>query len=197
MSTAACGDECILLDLTPLFNNDGISYAQNLRDGGFNVWNNTFPAEELPESLSLIDVAGIPFRFPSKEDGCLNNVVCAGQRLEVPVARYDWIYLLTAGERRSEDLVYMHYAGGAVDPEWLRVSDFWPEAGSRFGEIEAFRCTQMHFPRHVQPRVQPGIWMQRLPVPRQEPLAWLHLPDNLSMHIFAATAIKTTRGLRA
>lgn len=195
MAAATLDGEYVLLDLTPIFNNDGISYASNLRDGGFNVWNNTFPAEELPASLSRIDVAGIPFQFPSKEDGQLNNLVCAGQRIDVPPARYDWIYLLAASERRAEDLAYLHYASGAVDPEWLRISDFWPEAGARFGEIEAFRCAQMHFPRHVQPRVQPGIWLQRLPVPRQEPLASLHLPDHAAIHIFAATAVKTTRGI--
>ncbi len=190
-------DPFVLLELAPLFNNDGISYAGNLRDGGFNVWNNTFPAEELPESNSLIDVVGIPFRFPPKEDGQLNNVVCREQRIELPPDRYDWIYILASAERRSEDIVYMHYASGAVDMEWLRVSDFWPEAGARFGEIEAFRCTQMHFPRHVQPRVQPGIWMQRIPVPRQEALAWIHLPDNLAIHLFAATALRSTRGRHA
>lgn len=187
-------DAFVLIDLAGLFNNDGISYANNLRDGGFNVWNNTFPAEELPESNSIVEVAGIPFRFPPKEDGQLNNILCSGQRLDLPPDRYDWLYLLASAERRSEDTVYLHYASGAVEPEWLRISDFWPEAGSRFGEVEAFRCTKMHFPRHVQPRVQPGIWRQRVPVPRQEALAWVHLPDNLAMHIFAVTAVKTTRG---
>lgn len=184
----------VLLDLAPLFNNDAISYAGNLRDGGFNVWNNTFPAEELPASHSIVDIAGIPFRFPPKEDRQLNNIVCCGQRLNLPEDRYDWIYLLASAERRTEDIAYMHYASGVVEMEWLRVADFWPEAPARFGEVEAFRCSRMHFPRHVQPRVQPGIWRQRVPVTRQEPLAWVHLPDNLAIHIFAATAIKTPGG---
>lgn len=186
-----------MLDLSALFNNDGISYASNLRDGGFNVWNNTFPAEELPASHSVVKVKSIPFRMPPKEDGQLNNIVCQRQRVDLPPNQYDWIYILASAERRAADLVYMHYVSGGVDPEWLRVSDFWPEAGAHFGEIEAFRCAQMHFPRHVQPRVQPGIWLQRIPVPRQEPLDWIHLPDNFAIHIFAATAIPAMGGFDA
>ena len=184
----------MLLDLLPLFNNDSISYAHNLGDAGFNVWENSFPAEELPDSLSIVEVAGVPFRFPPKEDGQLNTVVCCEQRLELPPDRYAWIYVLGASERRSEDPVWLHYQSGAIDAEWLRLSDFWPGRSARFGEVEAFRCKHMHYPRHVQPRVEPVIWRQRIPVTRQESLAAIHLPDNVAMHLFAVTAVKETEG---
>lgn len=187
-------DDSVLLDLAPLFNNDSISYASNLADGGFNVWDNSFPAEELPESLSVVRVGDIPFRFPPKEDGRLNTVVCCGQRLDVPTDRYDWLYVLGSAERRAEDAVFLHYAGGAVDPEWLRISDFWPGSGPRFGEVAAFRCAHMHYPRHVQPNVHPVIWRQRIPVTRSEPLAWVRLPDNVAIHLFAVTAVKNMEG---
>ncbi len=184
-------ESALLIDLAPLFNNDSISYASNLGDGGFNVWDNSFPAEELPASLSVVSVGGIPFRFPPKEDGRLNTVVCCGQRLDLPPGSYDWLYVLVAAERRTEDSVFLHYADGAVDSEWLRISDFWPGAGPRFGEIVAFRCAHMHYPRHVQPRVEPVIWRQRIPVTREQPLAWVHLPDNVAIHLFAMTVIRS------
>jgi len=183
-------DRWLPLDLAPLFNNDSISYASNLSDGSFNVWDNSFPAEELPASLSIVNVAGVPFRFPPKEDRQLNSVVCCGQQLAVPPNDYDWLYVLGAAERRTEDIVYLHYTSGAVDPEWLRISDFWPGAGPRFGEIAAFRCKHMHYPRHVQPGVEPVIWRQRIPVTREEPLASVHLPDNVAIHLFALTAVR-------
>ena len=180
----------VLLDLAPLFNWDSISFASNLRDGAFNVWENSFPAEELPESDSLVHIAGVPFRFPSKEDGRHNNVRCSGERLDLPPGRYDWIYVLAASERRAEDTVYLHFTTGAIEAEPLRISDFWPGGPARFGEVEAFRTRNIHFPRHVQPRIEPVIWMQRIPVARQEPLAWLRLPHNIAIHLFAATAVK-------
>jgi hypothetical protein len=178
----------VVLDLAPLFNWDSISFASNPRDGAFNVWENSFPAEELPESGSLVRVAGVPFRFPPKEDGRPNNVRCSGERLDLPPGRYDWIYVLAASERRAEDTVYLHFTSGAIEMEWLRISDFWPGGPARFGEVEAFRTQNAHYPRHVQPGVELVIWMQRIAVTRQEPLAWLRLPDNIAIHVFAATA---------
>jgi len=182
------------LDLEPLYNWDSISFASNLRDGTFNVWKNAFPAEDLPASDSVVEIAGVPFRFPSKEDGRLNNVRCSGERLDLPPERYDWIYVLAASERRAEDVVYLHFTSGAIEMEWFRISDFWPGAPARFGEVEAFRTRNIHFPRHVQPRIEPVIWMQRIPVTRQEALAWVRLPDNVAIHVFAATAIRTPGG---
>lgn len=186
-------DAYVLIELSTSFNNDSISYATNSADGGFNVWKNSFPAEELPSSHSIVDVAGVPFCFPPKEDGQYNTVVCCGQKLDIPPGLYDWLYILAASERRTEDLVYLHYTNGAVEAEWLRISDFWP-APSRyapyFGEYAAFRCKQMHYPRHVQPGVEPVIWRQRIPVTRQDILEGIHLPDNIAIHIFAMTAIR-------
>jgi hypothetical protein len=184
----------VLLDLAPLFNWDSISSASNLQDGAFNVWQNSFPAEELPASDSIVHVDGVPFRFPPKEDGRLNNVRCSGERLDLAPGRYDWIYVLAASERRAEDTVYLHFTSGAIEMEWFRISDIWPGGPARFGEVEAFRTKNIHFPRHIQPRVEPVIWMQRIPVTRQEPLAWLRLPDNIAIHLFAATAVQATRG---
>lgn len=194
MSTVPVASAFVVLDLQPLFNWDSISYANNPSDGTFNVWKNAFPAEELPASNSLVEVDGIPFRFPPKEDGQMNNIRCSGERLDVPPDRYDWIYILAASERRAEDTVYLHFTSGAIEMEWFRISDFWPGGPQRFGEVEAFRCQHMHFPRHIQTGQAPVIWMQRIPIARQEPLAWIRLPNNIAIHLFAATAMKTTRG---
>jgi hypothetical protein len=176
-----------VLELSRLCNNRGVSPAAD-RAGGFNVWQNTFPAEQLPEGGALVEVAGVRFRFPTGADGQTDNVVCDGQLVAVPPGDYDWLYVLAAGERRSEDPVYLHYEGGAVDPEWLRVSDFWP-GPSRFGEPPAFRTRGMHYPSHVQANLEPTIWLQRVPVTRLARLAAVRLPENRAMHLFAATLV--------
>ena len=173
-------------NLAPAFNNDSISTAANPGDGGFNVWGNTLPAESLPESRSLVEVHHVPFRFPPKEDGELNNIVCCGQLLQVPTFKVDWLHMLAASERRAEDTIYIHYVDGAVDPEWIRVSDFWP-ANSCFGELLAFRCSVMHYPHHVQPHVEGQIWMMRIPIVRRTQLVGIRLPRNIAIHIFALT----------
>lgn len=184
-------DRFVVLELSAYWNNDGISYAHNRADGWFNVWGNTFPAEALPASGSVVHVAGVPFRFPPKEDGQRNNVCCCKQVLQVPPALYDWIYVLAASERRAEDLVYLQYTSGGGDYEWVRISDFWPETPARFGEVEAFRAPSLHYPRHTQTNMRPVIWCQRIPVTRQqEHLAQIHLPDNIAIHLFALTLLR-------
>lgn len=185
-SSAATG---VVVYLADHFDNRGLSTVADKGDGGFNVWSNTFPAEELPEQGSEVVVGGARFRFPAKGSSGVDNLRCAGQLVRVPPGRYDWAYVLAAAERRSEDFVQLHYADGSVDPEWLRVSDFWPETADRFGGLAAFRCEVMHYPRHVQRGMGPVIWRHRVPVPRATDLVAIRLPDNPAVHIFALTML--------
>jgi hypothetical protein len=177
------------VDLGEWLDNRGTTSGDDLAAGGFNIWSNTFPAEELPPPGGTVDVGGVPFRFPAAGAGKPDNLRCASQLITLPAGRYDWFYLLAAAERRSEDAVYVHYADGSVDPEWLRVSDFWAETPPRFGERAGIACTRLHYPRHVQRRMGPAIWRARVPVPREVPVAALRLPDNPAIHIFALTLL--------
>ncbi|MGP3983825.1 hypothetical protein [Streptomyces sp. KR80] len=180
--------QAVPVDLSGYADNTGITRPGRLSDGAFNIWGNTFPADELPSAGPVV-VDGVPFRFPAGPTGEPDNVRCAGQLVELPAGRYDWIQLLAAAERRTEDQLLLHYGCGAVDPEWLRVSDFWPQTASRFGESAAYRCTRMHYPRHIERRMGPVIWRQRVPVPRASELTAVRLPDNPAVHLFAMTLV--------
>nr|BAV57447.1 hypothetical protein [Streptomyces sp. SANK 60404] len=182
----------VRLDLTAFADNVGVTSPDRLSEGAFNIWGNTFPADELPKG-GPVDIHGIPFRFPAVGTGQPDNVRCAGQFIDVPVGRYDWIHVLAAAERRTEDFVRLHYTDGAVDPEWLRVSDFWPETASRFGESAAVSCTRLHYPRHIQRSMGPTLWRQRVAVPREQDLSAIRLPDNPAIHIFAMTLAPATQ----
>jgi hypothetical protein len=183
------------VDLSGRFDNRGITAADE-RTGAFNIWSNTFPAEQLPAPGGIVEVTGVPFRFPAGGPGRADNLRCSGQLLTVPPGRYDWIYALAAAERRTEDRVDLHYANGAVDAEWLRVSDFWPQTPAWFGEPLAYRCTRMHYPRHVETRMGPAIWRPRIPVTRPQELRALRLPDNPAMHVFALTLVAPAEVIR-
>lgn len=179
------GRNYALLELDDVFDNDSISWATDPGDGAFNVWGNTLPAEGFPPAREH-ELAGVPLRLPPLDDGVANALVCRRQLLELEPRRCDWIHALAASERRTEDVVQLHYADGSVDPEWLRVSDFWPSS-ARFGELEALRFDVMHYPRHVQPRVQGRVWLTRIPVPRRCDLRAIRLPENVAMQLFALT----------
>ncbi|MFI2209278.1 hypothetical protein [Streptomyces sp. NPDC020141] len=176
-----------VIDLGTHFDATGITAPDRLADGAFNVWSNSFPAGELPRPGSLVNVHGLPFAFPAPNGRGHDNLRCARQLIGVPAGRYDFIHVLAAAERRTEDEVGLHYADGSVDHEWLRVSDFWPETASRFGERPAFTCGVLHYPRHVQRGMSPTIWRQRVAAPRESDLRAIRLPDNPAIHVFAMT----------
>ena len=175
-----------VLDLTRHFDGDAISWAVNPADGALNCWGNTIPAEELFPAGEIFHVGPVPFVMPPTGDGQPNTIICQRQLLGIGAAPVDWIHVLAAAERRTEDVMLLHFATGAVDPEHLRVSDFWP-AEAQFGEWLAVRTTSMHYPEHVQHDLGAQIWATRVPVPRYADLAAIRLPDNRAIHVFALT----------
>lgn len=175
------------VDLAPYFDDTGTTTADATTHGAFNIWGNTLPAEELPEGEVV--VGGIPFSLPEYGKRRPDNVRARGQSLSLRQRLADWIYVLAAAERRTEDAVELRYADGVGERAWLRVSDFWPETPPRFGELEALRCTRMHYPRHVHHGMAPVIWQQRVGVRRRVPLRVLSLPDNPALHVFALTLV--------
>ena len=185
LARSAIARLCDPVDISGHRNNIGISAATATAAGAFNVWGNSFAAEYLPAGGSLVEVAGVPFRFPPVCDGP-DNVRCAGQFVEVPTGSYDWIHVLGAAERRCEDTVELTFTDGSADLEPLRLSDFWA-APAWFGEAKAFESAVMHYPHHVQPGVSAVMWAQRVPVTRRAGLAGIRLPRNVAMHVFAIT----------
>lgn len=180
---------CETVDISDYRNNTAISVATDTKVGAFNVWRNSFAAEYLPQGGSLVHVDGVPFRFPPVCEGP-DNVRCEGQFIRVPEGRYDWIHVLAASERRSEDTVQLNFADGSVDPEALRVSDFWA-APAWFGEVKAFESLVMHYPHHVQRGIPAVMWAQRIPVTRRAGLTGILLPRNVAVHVFALTLQRT------
>ena len=171
--------------LSAHLNNVGVTSRRDTGSGAFNVWGNSFAAEHLPGAGPVV-VDGVSFDHPAVGTGEPDNVRCEGQLLEVPPGAYDWLYLLAAAERRAEDELALHFEGGAVDFEALRISDFWASEAA-FGERVAFESPVMHYPRHVQPKVSALLWIQRVPVTRRATLEAIGLPRNVAVHVFALT----------
>ena len=181
-----------VIDISAHCNNCGISTASRLEAGQFNVWGNSFPAEHLPSAGEALQVANIPFTLAgsgaaSYPNRASDNIRCAGQYIPLPVGKYDWIHVLAASERRTEDTVALHFADSSVDFEVLRISDFWAEAQPAFGDRKAFETPVMHYPHHIQQRVEALMWSQRVAVSRRSPLRGMRLPRNAAIHIFALT----------
>jgi hypothetical protein len=184
----------LAVSLDEHLNNVGATSRRHTGSGAFNVWGNSFAAEHLP-GPGPVDVDGVSFDFPTVGTGEPDNVRCEGQLVEVSPDAYDWLYLLAAAERRAEDEFALHFEGGAVDFEALRISDFWASEAA-FGERVAFESPVMHYPRHVQPRVSALLWIQRVPVTRRATLEAIRLPRNVAVHVFALTLRRSPEATR-
>jgi hypothetical protein len=173
----------LTVDLAAHFNSIGLTTPQTLHRGTLNVWGNSLPAEALGSGTATI--GGVSFALPPADGSRPDNIRCHGQHLPLPHPLHaDWLHLLAASERRCEEILHLHYADGSVDPEWLRVSDFWP-ARAHFGELPAARSAAMHYPHHRQEGLGGQIWAVRVPVTRRSALSSLRLPDNPALHVFA------------
>ena len=184
-ATQAPDEGPVRIALDAWLNNRGGSPRTDLSAGEFNVWGNSFPAAQLPRPGEVFHAERCEFVLSRSARGA-DNVRCSGQYIPVAPGRYDWIYVLAAGERRVEEQVGLHFADDAVDIEELCVSDFWA-AEAAYGESPAADCPVMHYPHHVQHGVPARLWCQRIPVVRRGELVGIRLPEDRALHVFALT----------
>ena len=185
-------DDFELLDLSPYFNQDGISYDEDRSDGDFAGTRRTYPAEDLPSSNSIMKCENVLFRFPDKRDGAKNIIALEGQRIQVPRAPYESLHLLGVSAGTSlEDTVRFLFTDGVGEEAFLGLSAWRRGHDLMYGERVAIRCTGFHLPsRHVYTDrldLIYGIWMQTVPVRSCKPLITIELPYNPGMHIFSMT----------
>lgn len=172
----------VAVDLEPHLNNTALTNRQNLHCGALNVWGNSLPEGTLP--AGEVTAGSITFSVVPTTGAEPDNVRCLGQYVELPEVTADWLHLLATSERRCEDIAQIHYRSGAVDPEWVRISDFLPTR-PHFGELVAARSAALHYPHHSQENHWGLIWAVRVPVTRREPVCGVRLPDNPAIHVFA------------
>ena len=179
------------VELSPYLNN--ISFADKVTsaNGNLNIWRNSYPIEQAAKIPKDINVGGVRFVFPQIDGRSPDNIRCSGQRIELEINLYDWIYILCAGERRVEDEAILYFSDNSVDFVPFCVSDFWPGAKPRNGELEAIRFNSLNFPRHCEKYIEPAIWRQRIPVARETPILALGLPNNIAAHIFSITCLRS------
>lgn len=72
------------------YNLDAASTDAHPSDGSFDAAGRTFPAEQLPQEMTVGDVR---FTFGPTADGKKNTVVCQGQKVPIP-SGYDRLYVL-------------------------------------------------------------------------------------------------------
>ena len=179
------------IDLSKHFNNDGITYRDNRRDSDFDQFRQSYVAELLPEPgvvKPLADTPDLPFIFPAKKDGAKNNLTAKGQRIPVPKARYNKLYVMGAavfGEQMGDlTLVYEKRETTVT----LKLSDWC--AQSKFGEARAYSMTYRRNWKGEDEKADCSLWVQTIDVSPTDALTAIVLPQKPMMHLFAMTLAK-------
>ncbi|MEU5974690.1 Tat pathway signal sequence domain protein [Streptomyces sp. NPDC047315] len=174
------------VDLTAHFDNDAITTEMFFGDGDFDGTGRTYPMAQLPQTGRTED-DGIAFAFANGSEGTKNNVVAAGQRIEVPSGAYARLHVLGAGDSGNVTVpVTLAYADGSTATVQLRLTSWL--AGPAYGETEAVRTAQIHT-RGGPVGTKAAVFHQRLPLDaaRRLTAVTLHGPTSgtARAHVFA------------
>lgn len=181
--------EIVQVQLDKLFNNDGISWDKNRKDGDFDGQGNSFAAEELPSGNEVFSAQeGIGFIFPDNKDGALNNIKCDGQVIKVTDDSYIKVYFLAASH--SGDIcgkAVLNYADGASETKYLSktVTD-WRHQPTFTKTGAASRL------RNATKDTDEDVYISQVPISCSagKKLVSIKLPVEGSIHIFAVSLTK-------
>jgi len=174
----------VTVDIAGHFNNDAITSEFFMGDGDFDGTGRTYPAAVLPQTGGLTD-DGIAFLFVNGGEGTLNNVIAAGQTIQVPAGRYDSLHLLGAADTgNSETTVTATYTDGSTGALPLRLTGWLTDP--QFAETVAIRAPLLHTRTGPQ-SIQVAIFHQVVPLDATRELASVTLPQPVGArpHIFA------------
>jgi hypothetical protein len=202
------GGAMLPVNLSPVFDTDGISFDTNPSDGDLDGQGHTLPAEGMPPyqwrppaGAAKIDSSiypcglwtrpvnqgdRVPFWYPDKQDGSKNVLTCTGQRLEFPPGIRAAIHVLgTATAPDAQGDVTLVYQDGTTSTMPLTMSS-WTE-GPKHGEHVAFTCLHRHSATGDEPGVHCYLYHYKLLAERGKTLVAASLPQNAAMKIIALT----------
>jgi hypothetical protein len=174
------------VDLTAVYDNDGISRDENPADGNLDGGGYTYSVLDVPPAGPLTSEA-VPFVFPSGADGARNNLTGQGQAIPVPAGRYARLWMLgaaTAGNVQADAVAT--YADGSTGTVRIALSEWIRETS--FGEVELVRCTHRNHPTGRN-NANPAIFQQSAALDPARSLVSLTLPrlTNPQLHLLALT----------
>jgi hypothetical protein len=181
--------ESVPLDLTALFNNDGISSSANRVDGNFDGAGFTYPVEDLPPAGPVV-YDQVRFLFPGAADGANNNVVAKRQEVAVPAGRYAKLRMLGAGGGGNVRTTAMAtYADGTTGEVLIELSNW---VGAPFyNEAEILRTRRRHGPPPTNgDAANAAIFHQVAALDPAKELRSITLPNQSRLHFFALTLEK-------
>lgn len=177
------------VDLTPYADCIGVAPGDTSAGGAFNIWGNTFPADELPAPGRPFHLDGVTFTLLAADGRTPDNVraVASGSTSTLPAWTESTSWPPRSGAPRTP-----WWSSTATAPD-VHSGCGCPTSGPRRRPVSrnGWRCgaAGCSTPRHSQDRMAPAIWAQRVGVAVPQEAVALVLPDNPALHLFAVTLV--------
>ncbi|MCD6254288.1 MAG: glycoside hydrolase family 9 protein [Thermotogae bacterium] len=178
----------LLLDLTPIFNNDGI--IRERKHGNFDnpdgVVGSCYSWEEMEKQIndSIFLYQDIPFKISEKSSG-EDNIVCSGQRIELGTSvKVCKIYMLGSSDHGDYEANLILLGDSECVEKRIAFSDW---CGSPvFGERTALKMKYRYLADGQKQFISPKLYVWEMETDGF-PLSAIELPLLPTMHIFAIT----------
>lgn len=198
------GGRQVPLDLSALYDLDGVAGESQRRDGDLDGTGLTLPAEWFPadrfglnqgnllypsgyfSDISSIAARGITFRYGTATEGAKNVLSCKGQVLPIPRDKFFALHVAaaaTGGAERNLTLI-LKYKDGTTETRTRVIRDITAAAGS--DDAVAFTTPRLRRPEADQV----GALTVRhvvFAVPVTKELVSVTLPDDPKVKLFAVT----------
>lgn len=195
----------VLVDLSKLFDTVASSPDRNRSSGDFDGAGRSFPAEFMPPDVGLgkpndvypcgylwkAERSGmeclrrISFRYAPKAAGDKNAIVCAGQTVSVPKARYAVLHVLAAATQADQEAEFGLRYDTSVEPAKITISSWTDEPAH--GEDAAFVGLHRHSASGDERSHKCFLFHYAIPVDPNRPLASVVLPKNDKVRVLAIT----------
>lgn len=195
------------LDLTSLYDTDGVASESRLSDGNLDGTGLTLPAEWFPSDhfgvnqgnllypsgyfsdISSVSARSIVFRYGATTDGTKNTLSCNGQVLPVPKDKFFAVHMAataTGGSERNLSVV-LRYKDGTTETRTRVLRDIATPAAP--DDAVAFTTPRQ---RHPELDTLGTLTVRHIifPVPVTKELVSITLPSDPKVKLFAVTLEK-------
>lgn len=177
------------IDLAAHANAHAATFNADRAAGVVNAWRNSFPAEEMPFSGTLL-VGGIAFSLPEKIEGAPDHVEALGQIIDVgAVVSTRTVGILGFGELGDQPLVVTLTSrfgdirrATAVLPNWLLPRDAALDA-------RGWRASHLHYPDYELDDLRPVLFGVTLRLAADIQPVTLTLDPNPLAHVMAVSLL--------
>ncbi|MCL6450202.1 MAG: hypothetical protein K6T75_02785 [Acetobacteraceae bacterium] len=174
-----------MVDLSPHFNNKGLTLPENREEGDLRGLGDSLPAEDLPPA-GVFENCGVPFLMPDAR-WPRDNLELEGQELPLPRGRWARAHFLGTSDLASfEAEVAVVYAGGPPEPKRLGFSAFNSVAAPVYGERPGPTARRLRT-RYKDTPMDLRLWHQTLELDASRELLALRFEDLPVLHVFAIT----------